>query len=57
MRGCQGAAGSYQLRRVVLLPCQGVNFVGKPHRCSQFAGYEGVAPLTYQCHIQLAGDD
>src|SRR6516165_9091105 len=50
---CQSAAGSYGHRRVILLLCQRVNPFGDLHCRTQLVVDRGIAPLTYQRHIEM----
>ena len=55
MRHCQSAAGSYDPRRIVLLPRQRINPLGNLYRCCELVVHKGVAPLTHQCYVQKHG--
>ncbi len=51
-RGGETVAGPNHYRRVILLLCQRVNSFGNLHCRSQFVPVEGIAPLTYECHVK-----
>src|ERR1700741_3506533 len=51
-RGGETVAGPAHYRSVILLLRQRVNSFGDLHCRSQFVPVEGIAPLTYECHVK-----
>src|SRR5215469_11344121 len=50
--GCETVVGPNHYRSVTLLLRQRVNSFGNLHCRSQFVPVEGIAPLTYECHVK-----